>query len=162
MVNIWDEHFWLPENTTWETFYNDPTIQYPKFHELNYTILVGALLVVLRILIEAFVFLPIGVAFGWISTNDESLPKKAFDHLFFGFAGKKKFKRVAESAWRFTYYTCAFFAGAYILKDQPQFSHVTECWKNWPHQHVPDSVWWYYVIETGFYWSLFFRLDLFL
>jgi hypothetical protein len=161
MINLWDEHFWLPENTTWKSFYGDPTIQYPYFHELYYTIIVGALLVVLRILIESFVFLPFGVICGWVNTKQQSLSSRIIEHLFFGFAGKKKFKRVAESSWRFVYYLCAFFAGLYILKDEPQFSNVADCWKNWPHQNVPDNVWWYYIIETGFYWSLLFSTIVF-
>jgi hypothetical protein len=156
MFDIWSEHFWLTENTTWETYYSDPTIQYPKFYELYYTIIVGALLVVLRILVESFVFLPFGAISGWVNTKQQSLSSRIIEHLFFGFAGKKKFKRVAESSWRFVYYLCAFCAGLYILKDQPQFSHVADCWSNWPHQNVPNDVWWYYIIETGFYWSLFF------
>jgi len=41
-----------------------------------------------------------------------------------------------------------------VLRNEPQFNNVDASWVNWPHQHVPTAVWWYYIIETGFYWSL--------
>lgn len=146
----------MPENTTWESFYADPNIRYPRFDEIPYTIVVGIALTVLRIFLESFVFLPLGVAFGWIDTSQESLYSKVKGHLNYGFAGKTKFKRVAECAWRFSYYLCIFITGYFVLRDQPQFAHVSDCWRDWPHQDIPNSVWWYYTVETGFYWSLFF------
>jgi hypothetical protein len=60
--------------------------------------------------------------------------------LFFGFAGRSKFKRVSETAWRFTYYLCIWIAGVYILHDQPQFFSVLESFKNWPNHHLPKYI----------------------
>ncbi|VDN27334.1 unnamed protein product [Gongylonema pulchrum] len=75
-------------------------------------------------------------------------------HLNFCHTGKGKFKRVAETAWRFLFYTCIWLYGFYVLSDQPQLYAVTECWRNWPHHPLTSAVWWYYVIETSFYCSL--------
>lgn len=155
---FWSEHFWLPENITWDVFKSNSEINYPHPWELKYSILIGAVLLLTRIVVESFIYLPIGYVFGWIDTSDESLIQRMFHHLVGGFAGNRKFKRVAESAWRFTYYVFAFIGGYYALKDQPQFYDVDACWYNYPYQHVPENVWWYYIIETGFYWSLLFRL----
>jgi len=161
MVGLWDEEFWLPEGVTWDDFKSNSTIRYPHPQELQYTVLIGAVLLIARILVESFVYLPIGVIFGWIDTSKESLFQRILGHLFFGFAGNKKFKRVAESAWRFTYYIIAFVCGYFVLRNEPQLYDVDSCWKNYPYQHVSDAVWWYYIIETGFYWSLLFSTIVF-
>uniref|UniRef100_A0A7E4WBF3 TLC domain-containing protein n=1 Tax=Panagrellus redivivus TaxID=6233 RepID=A0A7E4WBF3_PANRE len=161
MLNFWEESFWLPQSATWDDFKSNGTIRYPQASELQYTVLVGAILLITRILVESFVFLPIGVAFGWIDTTNEGFCSRVFGHLFGGFAGRRKFKRVAESAWRFTYYFFSFFIGLYIISKEPQFKDVDDCWRDYPHQNVNDAVWWYYVVETGFYWSLFFSTFVF-
>jgi hypothetical protein len=155
---LWSEHFWLPENVTWTDFQSNSTLRYPQFHELRYTIAVGAVLLVVRFLVEAFVFLPIGVLLGWVDVRKRSLCARIIEHLNFGFCDRRsKFKRVAETAFRFTFYLFAWAAGLYVLRSQPQFYDITECWRNWPHHDLSSSVWWYYIVETGFYWSLLFR-----
>lgn len=154
---LWSEHFWLPENVTWTDFQSNSTLRYPQFHELRYTIAVGAVLLVVRFLVEAFVFLPIGVLLGWVDVRKRSLCARIIEHLNFGFCDRRsKFKRVAETAFRFTFYLFAWAAGLYVLRSQPQFYDITECWRNWPHHDLSSSVWWYYIVETGFYWSLLF------
>lgn len=79
------------------------------------------------------------------------------EHLNFGFAKDSKFKRIAETAWRFTFYTTLWIVGLYVLKDEPQFKNIKECWINWPNHYITNKVWWYYMVETAFYWSLLFR-----
>lgn len=81
------------------------------------------------------------------------------NHLCFGFASNKdKFKRVAETAWRFTFYTSIWIFGLIVLHDKPQFKNIDDCWRNWPNHSITTDVWWYFIIETGFYWALLFRL----
>ncbi|KAF7634125.1 TLC domain-containing protein [Meloidogyne graminicola] len=155
---VWSEQFWLPENVTWSNLRSKAGIQYPQFYEFGYTLLIGVLITLLRILVEAFLFVPVGYLSGWLDTKKATLLQRIQTHLFFGFAGRSKFKRVSETAWRFTYYLFISIAGIYILHDQPQFTSMAESFKNWPNHHLPNSVWWYYVIQTGFYWSLIFSI----
>jgi hypothetical protein len=63
---LWNEHFWLPENISWSDLESHNGIQYPQFHELGYSLLVAFALTILRILVEALVFLPIGYMSGWM------------------------------------------------------------------------------------------------
>uniref|UniRef100_A0A1I7XW27 TLC domain-containing protein n=1 Tax=Heterorhabditis bacteriophora TaxID=37862 RepID=A0A1I7XW27_HETBA len=42
-----------------------------------------------------------------------------------------------------------------ILRNEPHLIDVKECWRNWPHHHVSNEIWWYYIIEASFYWALF-------
>ncbi|CAK5088820.1 unnamed protein product [Meloidogyne enterolobii] len=155
---FWSEQFWLPENVTWSDLRSKNGIQYPQFHEFGYTLLIGILITLLRILVEAFIFVPVGYLSGWMDNKKDTLLQRIHSHLFFGFAGRSKFKRVSETAWRFTYYSCICIAGFYILRDQPQFTFIAESFRNWPNHHLPTPVWWYYVIQTGFYWSLIFSI----
>ncbi|VDM53954.1 unnamed protein product [Angiostrongylus costaricensis] len=71
-----------------------------------------------------------------------------------GFAGKSKFKRVAECAWRLCFYICAWITGLLIMLGQPQLKDVSECWRGWPHHNVTTPTWWYYILEASFYWAL--------
>ncbi|RCN32105.1 Longevity-assurance protein [Ancylostoma caninum] len=152
MRDFWDEYFWLPENVSWTDMKDTDSIRYPHVSDLRYTIIFGFALLVLRILLESFVFLPIGWIGGWISSP---LMPRIWMHLTGGFAGKSKFKRVAECAWRFSFYICAWIAGLLILLKEPQLKDVSECWRGWPHHNISSAVWWYYIIEASFYWALF-------
>ncbi|EYB93091.1 hypothetical protein Y032_0186g1074 [Ancylostoma ceylanicum] len=145
MRDFWDEYFWLPENVSWTDMKDTDSIRYPHVSDLRYTIIFGFALLILRILLESFVFLPIGWIGGWISSP--LMPR--------GFTGKSKFKRVAECAWRFSFYVCAWIAGLLILLKEPQLKDVSECWRGWPHHNISSAVWWYYIIEASFYWALF-------
>lgn len=71
-------------------------------------------------------------------------------------SGQSKFKRVAETGWRIMYYTTIWLVGVYVLRDQPQWSDLDASWLNYPFHPINDSVWWYYIVQTGFYWSLLF------
>lgn len=151
---FWHEHFWLPENVTWDNLRSKNGMQYPQFRELGYTLLLGLLITFIRICIESLVFVPIGYLSGWMDSKKVSLIQRVWSHFFFGFAGRTKFKRVAETAWRFTYYLCIWIIGFYILYDEPQFGYVIESFRDWPNHHVPNDVWWYYIVQAGFYWAL--------
>jgi hypothetical protein len=58
--SFWDEYFWLPEGITWNDLKSNSTHHYPDVWELRYTVYIGTLLLITRILVESFVFLPIG------------------------------------------------------------------------------------------------------
>jgi len=66
---FWSEQFWLPENVTWSDLRSKNGIQYPQFHEFGYTLLVGILITLLRILVEAFIFVPVGYFSGWMDNK---------------------------------------------------------------------------------------------
>lgn len=52
-----------------------------------------------RLLTETLVFLPIGYIGGWVDTRKKSLFWRMWEHMAFGFYGRGKFKRVAETAF---------------------------------------------------------------
>jgi len=160
MAWIWNEQFWLPINTTWDHLKSTETKQLPQFSDLKYSIVAGVVLLVLRVLTESFIFLPIGYFSGWM-IRKKGLLSCIFSYMTSGFAGKSKFKRVAETAWRFTYYTSIWLIGMTIMIGQPQLYDVESCFRGWPNHNIPNTVWWYYIVETGFYWSLLISQILF-
>ncbi|KAI1723430.1 TLC domain-containing protein [Ditylenchus destructor] len=155
---LWSSWFWLPEGTTWDAFKSNETIQYPQFRDLSYSILAGIILLAVRICFECFVYLPIGYYGGWMHRK-QSLCTRMVDHIhqLIGYGSNtNKFRRVAETAWRFTFYTSIWVVGLCVLWDQPQLWDVNSSYRDWPNHHIPDKIWYYYIVETGFYWALLF------
>ncbi|XP_067932408.1 ceramide synthase 5-like [Watersipora subatra] len=65
--------------------------------------------------------------------------------------------KFTETAWRGTYYLAILIYGLVVLWDKPWFKEPKQCWlDNFPRQHTPDSIFWYYMISLGFYLTLLF------
>uniref|UniRef100_A0A131YK10 Ceramide synthetase n=1 Tax=Rhipicephalus appendiculatus TaxID=34631 RepID=A0A131YK10_RHIAP len=62
--------------------------------------------------------------------------------------------KFTESTWRFTFYFSIFCYGLYTLSDKPWLWDTMHCWYDYPHHSVTNDLWWYYMIELGFYVSL--------
>ncbi|XP_064647648.1 ceramide synthase 5-like isoform X2 [Lineus longissimus] len=67
-------------------------------------------------------------------------------------------KKFCESGWRFLFYVSAHIYGTVILWNKRYFAETLHCWIGWPHQHVSSDLYWYYMIELGFYVALAFSL----
>ncbi|KAK3592976.1 hypothetical protein CHS0354_023198 [Potamilus streckersoni] len=66
-------------------------------------------------------------------------------------------KKFTESGWRFVFYFSAFVYGIVILWNKPWLWTSRLCWEGFPHEHsLSNTVYWYYLIEISFYWSLMF------
>ncbi|XP_029466659.1 ceramide synthase 4 isoform X1 [Rhinatrema bivittatum] len=63
-------------------------------------------------------------------------------------------KKFCEASWRFVFYFHAFFGGLIVLHDKSWFWDQREFWVGYPQQPLLPVVYWYYVLELGFYWSL--------
>ncbi|XP_068012447.1 ceramide synthase 4-like [Melanerpes formicivorus] len=67
-------------------------------------------------------------------------------------------KKFCEACWRFTFYIISFCTGLAVLHDKPWFWDHRECWTGYPQQPLLPSLFWYYLLELSFYWSLVFTL----
>jgi hypothetical protein len=152
---MWSERYWLPENVTWDTLRSSASIRYPQVADLKYTIYYGLLMLLVRLVFETFVVIPIGHALGY-SSRRKSLLSKIGEHLYFGFASKSRTKRVLECSFRASFYTLAFVYGLVILWNESWLTDVKDCWRDYPHHNLTTPLWWYYILETAFYWSLIF------
>ncbi|XP_060598839.1 ceramide synthase 2-like isoform X2 [Ruditapes philippinarum] len=67
-------------------------------------------------------------------------------------------QKFRECSWHLLFYTAFFFYGMTYLWQKEYFWSTIECWRNWPIQHVSNDMYWHYMIELAFYWSLVFTL----
>lgn len=67
-------------------------------------------------------------------------------------------QRFRETSWRFLFYFLSFWVGLYILWDKPWLWDTNHCWYGYPTQVMDLDVWYYYMVELGFYWSLILSL----
>jgi len=63
-------------------------------------------------------------------------------------------KKFAEASWRCFFYLVAFTLGMSILVQAPWFWDNLACWVDYPRQTMWPSVYYYYMVEGGFYLSL--------
>ncbi|XP_041367609.1 ceramide synthase 2-like [Gigantopelta aegis] len=66
--------------------------------------------------------------------------------------------RFRECSWHFIFYSISFTYGLIILWNKPWFSDTRYCWAGWPHQPVTNDLYYLYLMELSFYWSLIFTL----
>ncbi|PAV75177.1 hypothetical protein WR25_21961 [Diploscapter pachys] len=83
-----------------------------------------------------------------------NVPGKIFHHLTGGFASNSKQKRMLAGFARLSFYTASTIYGIIVLWDKSWLWNVEDCWIDYPFHHVPDPIWWYYMLECGFYYSL--------
>lgn len=67
-------------------------------------------------------------------------------------------QRFKESSWRFVFYLVAFGSGVYFQWDKVWVWDTKHCFIGYPFQPVDEVLWYYYMIELGFYWSLMMSL----
>ncbi|CAK8691204.1 unnamed protein product [Clavelina lepadiformis] len=66
--------------------------------------------------------------------------------------------KLTESTWRCIFYLIAFSFGVGILLQSPWLWDNLHCFSNYPFQSLWPSVFYYYILEGGFYISLVFTL----
>merc|ERR1719397_1428744 len=64
--------------------------------------------------------------------------------------------KFCETGWRWTFYTFIHIAGIALMWDKAWVWDITQCWWDYPNHHIDKHIWWYYIVELTFYWSLFF------
>ncbi|KAF3856613.1 hypothetical protein F7725_017336 [Dissostichus mawsoni] len=64
--------------------------------------------------------------------------------------------KFCESMWRFTFYLCIFTYGLRFLWQTPWMWDTRHCWYGYPYQVMTPGLYYYYVTELAFYWSLMF------
>nr|DBA32530.1 TPA: hypothetical protein GDO54_000314 [Pyxicephalus adspersus] len=64
--------------------------------------------------------------------------------------------KFSESMWRFIFYLYIFSYGICFLWSAPWFWDTRQCWYNYPYQPLTTGLYYYYIQELAFYWSLMF------
>ncbi|KAK7494277.1 hypothetical protein BaRGS_00014559, partial [Batillaria attramentaria] len=63
-------------------------------------------------------------------------------------------KKFCESSWRCTYYALIFAYGLHTLWDKEWLWDTRMCWIGWPEHNVTPDMYWYYMVQAGFYLAL--------
>nr|XP_020639984.1 ceramide synthase 5 [Pogona vitticeps] len=64
--------------------------------------------------------------------------------------------KFCESMWRLIFYLYIFTYGIRFLWSSPWFWDTRQCWYNYPFQPITSGLYYYYITELAFYWSLMF------
>ncbi|XP_053564329.1 ceramide synthase 5 isoform X1 [Bombina bombina] len=64
--------------------------------------------------------------------------------------------KFCESMWRLTFYLYIFSYGIRFLWSTSWFWDTRQCWYNYPYQPLTPGLYYYYIKELAFYWSLMF------
>ncbi|XP_063776140.1 ceramide synthase 2-like isoform X2 [Pseudophryne corroboree] len=67
-------------------------------------------------------------------------------------------KKFCEASWRFFMYFISFLTGIAVLNDKPWFWDQREFWTDYPYQPLEFSLYWYYMLQLGFYSSMLLTL----
>jgi hypothetical protein len=62
--------------------------------------------------------------------------------------------KFTETGWRWIFYFCANTLSAWALWEKPWVWNTFYCWYGYPFHPVDPAVWWHYMLEMAFYWSL--------
>jgi hypothetical protein len=126
-LSIWNEHFWLPKNTSWKDFneLEQNGIPVPRFSDLIYVYPLAGVLYITRLLFEYCIAQPIGRSIGLRDhRSHKNQTNKKLDHCKSSDNTQQQYctrpgplAKFSESTWRFTFYLSIFIYGVMILKN---------------------------------------------
>lgn len=180
---IWNDEFWLPNNTKWDTI-----SQYNNFSQHNLIVilfLISILIYTLRLLFERYIAIPFGkylkikdhqlfkpnIVLETYYSNKQTISESIiihlsketglkYDEIKEWFEARRslnkpsQLKKFSECLWRFVFYLAAWVYGIAVLYDKHWAWDTRQFWINYPYQKVTDDIYWYYIIELSFYLSL--------
>jgi ceramide synthetase len=65
-------------------------------------------------------------------------------------------QKFSETGWRWVFYSFILVYGFICLWDKAWLWDIRFCWYSYPFHQMDNDVWWYYMLELSFYWSLSF------
>lgn len=68
------------------------------------------------------------------------------------------FKKLSDSSWSFIFYVTMSWYGIYVLWNKPWVTQTEKCWSGWPELTVSNDIYWYYLLELGYYISYIYML----
>ena len=164
---FWDDTFWLPPNVTWSSLKSrEPEVTYASFSDLAYPLALAWVILLVRKIVERFVFRPLGQKLGMKEQRKQlQAPKEllkerkrnggaAIDHaeersVERWLRQKKlvgrpsKLDKFSETGWRWLYYTNIFGFGLVSRFSKPYTKYFMKhlCW-------IPGTARHYFIIQS--------------
>ena len=182
---FWDERIWFPPGHNWTSIHSTPETPYPVFDDMYRAIKWGFGLMLFRAIFEWIIARPLGRYYGvsdrvvapslWGRIKafmaglglEPHQTNKLTNGVANGSPSKSrrpsakvtthsKLDKFAECCWRFSAYSFLWLYGIAIMVRKPWFWDTTHCYIGYPLHPLDADVWWYYMMEAAFYWSLMF------
>ncbi|XP_036596370.1 ceramide synthase 4-like [Trichosurus vulpecula] len=67
-------------------------------------------------------------------------------------------KKFSEACWKFLFYSTSFFDGLLIFYNKTWFVQPQTVWNGYPKQPLQPALYWWYLLELSFYFSLLLTL----
>ncbi|CAD5226312.1 unnamed protein product [Bursaphelenchus xylophilus] len=141
---LWNHTYWLPRVNTWSDVPTTPS-------QLKTALFLAPFIFLIRIFVEAFIGLGLGKLLGY---HDRPYLASVYRHISGGFLKNSRTKKILETFWRFAAYSFFFLFGVFALYDKPWLYDVTQGFIAYPKHPVDDVIFWYYMMECSFYFSL--------
>uniref|UniRef100_A0A8C0HR74 Ceramide synthase 4 n=1 Tax=Buteo japonicus TaxID=224669 RepID=A0A8C0HR74_9AVES len=180
---LWQHEFWLPPGITWQDMQESEDVHYPQPRDLLLSIPFALILVVIRCAFERAIALPLSSKLG---VRDKQRPKAQPNPMLETFYSTRC-KNPEEGELISLAKQCDLpvrkverWFRCRRNTDRPSLSkkfcenssHIRvafsfqkpwlwdhrECWTGYPQQPLQPSLFWYYLLELSFYWSLVFTL----
>ncbi|XP_007489540.1 ceramide synthase 4-like isoform X1 [Monodelphis domestica] len=68
-------------------------------------------------------------------------------------------KKFSESCWRFLFYSTSFLDGLFVFYNETWFGKPETVWDGYPKQPLQPAIYWWYLLELSFYFSLLLTLS---
>ncbi|CAG0891976.1 unnamed protein product [Darwinula stevensoni] len=173
---FWREEVWLPRNATWEEMKSGPGRAMPEFQHLLYVLPISVSFLLFRVFLEVYgvdllakamvpMLAPAPVKLKverhinggspsaggkWMQTNEKD--RTALEKA------QLKYRKIKETMFRLVTYSFLFLYGAWTMADKPWLRDTHLCFVDLPFHTLTEDVWWYYMLELGFYICLFLSL----
>uniref|UniRef100_A0A8D2HGZ7 Ceramide synthase 5 n=1 Tax=Urocitellus parryii TaxID=9999 RepID=A0A8D2HGZ7_UROPR len=154
---LWSERFWLPQNVSWADLEGPGDgYGYPRARHILSVFPLAAGLFSVRLLFERILMRK-----GWRACQSNWTAMSEKSNAGFAIGGirtnpQRSLNSVKACRWRFTFYLCVFCYGIRFLWSSPWFWDTRQCWHSYPYQPLTRELYYYYIMELAFYWSLMF------
>ncbi|XP_058414274.1 ceramide synthase 5 isoform X2 [Diceros bicornis minor] len=125
---LWSERFWLPQNVSWADLEGPADGSgYPRARHILSVFPLAAGIFFVRRLFERFIAKPCARHVGILDSGPyQTQPNAILEKVFIS---------ITKSPW---------------------FWDTRQCWHSYPYQSLTSGLYYYYIMELAFYWSLMF------
>ncbi|KAI1696402.1 TLC domain-containing protein [Ditylenchus destructor] len=145
---FWSSEYWLPAGNTWQ----DVPV---KYTDLIWPILLAFPILAVRLAFEY----SISKALDWSRTTSKNSPLASILRSIITLPISNNIarrKKMLENLWRLVAYIGIVVYGLAVLADRSWLYDLRQCWMNYPKHPMDSILWWYYMLQTAFYYSLLY------